>query len=154
MAQVCAKLSDGESTEFWNTLMPKVQTFPLESFLSIGFSHHRLILQEGSTVTWATGQNPNDYVVLVYSQDFVNRNFETYGDLKGIFTLSETNIEIQKQIDAKTAERSGVTSEGKSETEARDKKKEELAPLRAGLEEVCWRWKHFRVHIAVRCSSF
>ena len=96
-------------------------------------------LQDGTGLTWATGQNPDDYVIAVYNQDFVNRNFATYGDLKGVFTLSETNIEIQKQIDEKTAERSTVTAEGKAEAEARDKKKEELAPLRAGFEECCWR---------------
>ena len=95
--------------------------------------------QEGTGLTWTTGQNPDDYVVAVYNQDFVSRNFATYGDLKGVFTLSETNIEIQKQIDEKTAERSTVTAEGKTEAEARDKKKEELAPLRAGFEETCWR---------------
>ena len=97
------------------------------------------VIKDGSEVTWATGQNPDDYVVLVYNQDFVNRNFETYGDLKGVFTLSETNIEIQKQIEAKTTERSTVTADVKSEAEARDKKKEELAPLRTGFEETCWR---------------
>ncbi len=97
------------------------------------------VIKDGSEVTWATGQNPDDYVVLVYNQDFVNRNFETYGDLKGVFTLSETIIEIQKQIEAKTTERSTVTTDGKSEAEARDKKKEELAPLRTGFEETCWR---------------
>lgn len=95
--------------------------------------------QDGTGLTWATGQNPDDYVVAVYNQAFVNKNFATYGDLRGVFTLSETNIEIQKQIDAKTAERSAVTSDGKSEAEARDKKKEELAPLRSGFEETCWR---------------
>lgn len=95
--------------------------------------------QDGTGLTWATGQNPDDYVVAVYNQDFVSRNFATYGDLKGVFTLSETNIEIQKQIDEKTAERSTVTAEGKTEAEARDKKKEELAPLRSGFEETCWR---------------
>lgn len=96
-------------------------------------------IKDGSEVTWATGQNPDDYVVLVYNQDFVSRNFETYGDLRGVFTLSETNIEIQKQIESKTAERSTVTADGKSKAEARDKKKEELAPLRSGFEETCWR---------------
>ena len=96
-------------------------------------------IQNGTGITWATGQNPEDFVIAVYNQDFVNRNFATYGDLKGVFTLSETNIEIQKQIDEKTTERSAVMTEGKSEAEARDKKKEELIPLRAGFEETCWR---------------
>ena len=35
--------------------------------------------QDGTGLTWATGQNPADYVVAVYNQDFVNRNFATYG---------------------------------------------------------------------------
>lgn len=78
-------------------------------------------IQNGTGITWATGQNPEDFVIAVYNQDFVNRNFATYGDLKGVFTLSETNIEIQKQIDEKTTERSAVMTEGKSEAEARDK---------------------------------
>lgn len=93
---------------------------------------------EGSGLTWAAGKNPADYVLLVYNQDFVNRNFATYGDLKGVFTLSETNIEIQKQIEERTAERGRVTIEGKTAAEARDKKKEELAPLRSGFEDTCW----------------
>lgn len=46
MEHACAKLPDGESKEFWNTLVPKVQSFPMDAFLSIGFSHHRLILQK------------------------------------------------------------------------------------------------------------
>lgn len=97
------------------------------------------VFQDGDGLTWSAGHNPADYVVLVYNQDFVNKNFETYGDLKGVFTLSETNIEIQKQINAKTDERSSVTAEGKNEAEARDKKKEELSPLRTAFENVCWR---------------
>ena len=46
LAHTCAKLPDGESNEIWNTLVPKVQSFPMDAFLSIGFSHHRLILQK------------------------------------------------------------------------------------------------------------
>lgn len=94
---------------------------------------------DNTELVWAAGQNPDDYVVLVYDQDFVKRNFDTYGDLKGVFTLSETNIEIQKQIEEKTAERNVVTTDGKSESEARDKKQAELAPLRTGFEETCWK---------------
>ena len=41
LAHVCAKLPN---EEIWNTLVQKTQVFPIEAFLSIGFSHHRLIL--------------------------------------------------------------------------------------------------------------
>ena len=46
LEHACAKLPDSESDEIWNTLVPKVQSFPIDAFLSIGFSHHRLILQK------------------------------------------------------------------------------------------------------------
>ena len=46
LEHACAKLPDGESDEIWNTHVPKVQSFPMDAFLSIGFSHHRLILQK------------------------------------------------------------------------------------------------------------
>ena len=43
LAHVCAKLPN---EEIWNTLVQKTQVFPFEAFLSIGFSHHRLILSK------------------------------------------------------------------------------------------------------------
>ena len=46
LEHACDKLPDSESDEIWNTLVPKVQSFPIDAFLSIGFSHHRLILQK------------------------------------------------------------------------------------------------------------
>ena len=95
-------------------------------------------MESGTGLTWAAGRNPADYSVLVYNTGFVERNFATYGSLQGVFTLSETNIEIQKQIEEKTAERSRVTTEGQNTAAARDKKKEELAPLRTSFEDTCW----------------
>lgn len=95
-------------------------------------------MESGTGLTWAAGRNPADYSLLVYNTGFVERNFATYGSLQGVFTLSETNIEIQKQIEEKTAERSRVTTEGQTTAAARDKKKEELAPLRTSFEDSCW----------------
>ena len=52
-----------------------------------------------SALTWQAGANPDNYTLLIYNQDFINRNFDTYGDLKGVFTLSEENVETRKKID-------------------------------------------------------
>ena len=46
LAHTCAKLLNECNNEIWNTLVPKTQEFPMEEFLSIGFSHHRLILSK------------------------------------------------------------------------------------------------------------
>ena len=46
LAHACAKLSEDGSDIIWNTHVPKMELFPMEAFLSIGFSHHRLILSK------------------------------------------------------------------------------------------------------------
>lgn len=95
-------------------------------------------IEAGTSLAWDEGRKPEDYSVLVYNTGFVERNFATYGSLQGVFTLSETNIEIQKQIEEKVAERGRVTADGKTTAEARDKKNGELAPLRDSFEDSCW----------------
>jgi hypothetical protein len=84
---------------------------------------------------WATGVNPADYTILVYDQDFITRNLADYGDLKGVFTLSEENAETRKQIDDKTEERKTVVADGKQAAEDRDKKSGELKPLRDAFDD-------------------
>lgn len=76
---------------------------------------------------WQNGVNPADYTILIYNQEFIDRNLANYGDLKGVFTLSEENAETRKQIDDKTEERKGVVADGKQAAEDRDKKSSELS---------------------------
>lgn len=87
---------------------------------------------------WETGSNPDNYSILIYNQKFIENNLADYEDVKGVFTLSEENVETRKKIDAKTEDRAAVTAEGKSTSAARDKKKEELTPLRETFESICW----------------
>ena len=91
-----------------------------------------------AALRWQAGVNPDGYSILIYNQDFINRNFETYGDLQGVFTLSEENVEIRRQIDEKTAERDDTITEGKNTAGERDKKKAELDPLLATFQTTCW----------------
>jgi len=49
-----------------------------------------------SGIAWQDGKSAADYSVLVYNQEFVDANFRNYGNLKGVFTVGEQNIEIQK----------------------------------------------------------
>ncbi len=91
-----------------------------------------------SAIRWQAGINPDGYTILIYNQDFINNNFATYGDLQGVFTLSQENVEIRKQIDAKTAERDATITAGKAAAAARDQKKAELEPLLTTFQATCW----------------
>ena len=46
LEHACAKLEDADNADIWHTLVPKGEAFPFDEFLSIGFSHHRLILSK------------------------------------------------------------------------------------------------------------
>ena len=94
--------------------------------------------EDPSCLEWQSGINPTDYTILVYNQEFINRNLANYGDLKGVFTLSKENAETRKQIDDKTEERKTVIADGRQAAEDRDKKNGELKPLRDSFETTCW----------------
>jgi hypothetical protein len=95
-------------------------------------------IDDPSALEWQTGVNADNYTILIYNQDFINKNFETYGDLKGVFTLSEENVETRKKIDETTAERDVVIEDGKKAAADRDTKKEELDPLLTNFQATCW----------------
>ena len=46
LEQACAKSTDDANVQIWNTHMPNSEDFEIKAFLSIGFSHHRLILSK------------------------------------------------------------------------------------------------------------
>ena len=65
-------------------------------------------IKSGAGVTYAPGRTAADYLPLVYNQDFIDDNFRSYRNMKGVFTLNAKNAEIQRQIDEATEERTCV----------------------------------------------
>lgn len=79
-------------------------------------------IKSGTGVSYAPGRTAADYLPLVYNQDFIDENFRSYRNMKGVFTLNAKNAAIQQQIDEKTEERI-VTQKALTEgTEKRDKR--------------------------------
>lgn len=89
-------------------------------------------------VVWQDGRSASDYDVLVYSQDFINRNFETYGDLKGVFTVSEPNIKIQKQVEEKTAKKDELDRQAGEYTEQSGQKVTAQQNAEDTFQKACW----------------
>lgn len=61
-------------------------------------------------VVWRTGKSVSDYSVLVYNDEFIRANLQSYRNLPGVFTVNEVNITIQKKVDAKMAEKEKASS--------------------------------------------
>ncbi|MHB1155084.1 MAG: AAA family ATPase, partial [Eubacteriales bacterium] len=87
---------------------------------------------------WQNGKSAADYDVLVYDQDFINHNFQNYGNLTGVFTVCETNIEIQNQVEKKTADRTAFDEQFKTFTAAAGSKRNDIADSLNAFQISCW----------------
>ena len=59
-------------------------------------------LKTGADIKYAPGKTSADYLVLVYNQAFIDANFRSFRNMKGVFTINEKNIEVQGKIEEKT----------------------------------------------------
>ena len=59
-------------------------------------------IKSGAGISYASGRTSADYLPLVYDQEFIDENFRSYRNMKGVFTLNARNAAIQQQIEEKT----------------------------------------------------
>lgn len=96
-------------------------------------------------VTYAPGRTAADYLPLVYNQEFIDTNFRSYRNMKGVFTLNAKNAVTQQQIDEKTEERTVTQKALTAATEKRDKMTAARTKLQRDFYKDCWdREKAFR----------
>ncbi len=87
---------------------------------------------------WQDGKSAADYDILVYDQDFINNNLQNYGNLAGVFTVCDTNIEIQKQVEQKTAERASFDEQYRTLTTAAGSKQDAMTASLSTFQNACW----------------
>ena len=81
-------------------------------------------IKDGTGVSYASGKAPEDCLVLLYDQAFIDANLRNFNKLPGVFTINAQNVEIQDQIDAKVGEQSEartLSSNASSEKEKKNK---------------------------------
>lgn len=97
-----------------------------------------------SNITWRGGNRIDTFV---YNRDFVEKNFGASTELKGIFTLGETNPEIIQKVKDTNTEIDSLTEEirklyknlqGESGNGGKLKEK---AQIEKSFEEKCWLYK-------------
>ncbi len=89
-------------------------------------------------LVWREGESHAGYDVLVYNQDFIDRNFSGYGDLAGVITIHEQNIEVQQQLEQKKKERTGAEAVGKKFKKDLDDKEAARESAVAQFQKLCW----------------
>lgn len=95
-------------------------------------------IENGSGLSYSHGRTPADYLVLVYNQDFINRNIQEYHNLPGVFTMAEANADIQKQIDELTEKQTAAKQKSSDAASEAKKKEHERTALKDQLCKDCW----------------
>jgi len=91
-----------------------------------------------SGLSWQAGMSAADYSVLVYNQEFVDANFRNYGNLRGVFTVGEINIEIQNSITEKTQQKSEQDKQVTDRSTEKERKEAERETLLGNFQDDCW----------------
>lgn len=79
-------------------------------------------IEEDDGIIWADGRSAEDFDILVYNQDYINRNFVNYGELQGVFIFGEKDIEAKKRIQQLTGEKKKKSEERTADLEEYKKK--------------------------------
>lgn len=53
---------------------------------------------------WQTGINPEEYELLVYNEEYIQDNIQSYGNIPGVFTITKQNAAVKAAVDKKSAE--------------------------------------------------
>lgn len=96
------------------------------------------IASDGGAVAWRDGVSRADYDVLVYNQEFIDRNFSSYGNLAGVITIHEQNIEVQEKIEQKKKEKAEVEAAGKQLRKELEEKMVAKGEAAVQFQKLCW----------------
>lgn len=103
------------------------------------------ILKDKTDIIWDSGHSSDDYLMLVYNEDFINKNIASYSDMPGVFTISEQNAQIQKDIEDATAELGIAQTELKNASENLSTQEALLKKQQDTFQTICWeKTKDFR----------
>ncbi len=119
-----AEITLNESTFHDKSFQPTLINY-LYGKNGVGKSTIGRVIQNGSGLTWNSNNTMNDFSVLVYNEDFIRRNFASYDNLAGVFTIGEDDIGVREEIEAKSADRQELLDQHKSIKENLQKKIEE-----------------------------
>jgi len=95
-------------------------------------------IEDGTGVTWADGKSAADFDVLVYNQDYINRNFVTFDSLPGVFIFGEEDAEAKKKIQELTEEKKKKSDEHTAAFEEYNKKNEGVAAALTAFQNKCF----------------
>ena len=87
---------------------------------------------------WVPGATPVDYELMVYNEEFIINNIQSYGNIPGVFTITQQNAEIKAEVDKKTAEKRALDANVKSIDGTITDEMEKQKKVDAAYEKSIW----------------
>lgn len=104
----------------------------------VGKSTIAKAIKNGINLTYAPGRSSADYLPLIYDQEFIDENFHSYRNMKGVFTLNAKNAKTQNEIELKTSERTETKKRKNEAVSKQAKATETRTKLQKGFYKTCW----------------
>ena len=87
---------------------------------------------------WLDEENKDDYEIRVYDRVFIQKNIQQYGNMPGVFTISEQDAKTQAKIEAKTEQKKELDKTASQSDEERKKKSETLDEQMDSFRHMFW----------------
>ena len=87
---------------------------------------------------WVAGAAPPDYDLMVYNEAFIRDNIQSYGNIPGVFTITQQNATIKAEVDRLTVEKAGLETRVKTLTTAITEEQDKQQKIDAAYEKAVW----------------
>ena len=74
----------------------------------------------------------------IFNEEYIRLNVQSYGNIPGVFTISEADAKAQKELDDKTAEKKKVDEDTTAAGKARDDAKDAVGKYELEFTEKMW----------------
>ena len=95
-------------------------------------------IKSGVGVTYAPGRSAADYNVFLYDEEFINRNFQSYHGMAGVYTLNSDNAKAQQQIEEQQKKLTDAREAQQAATEEQKKLYSARETLQKDFQKECW----------------
>ena len=95
-------------------------------------------IKSNNELEWKSGKSNIDYSIMTYDKEFIEANFQNYGNLRGVFTLGEANVTVQNLIEEKFRQKNIVDKNLSEAINSSKLKQSERNTLINNFKDKCW----------------
>ena len=92
---------------------------------------------KSGSVEWCA-DNQGDYEVLIYNEEYIQENVQSYGNIPGVFTITKQNAQIKADADKKASEARELSGKASEASRAATDAENNLNAEKQRFEKDLW----------------